>query len=83
MHINIPLPSPTIGLCMSVVSVVLAILVVVFVAKIIRDRPRPTEILAPVLQKTEADPPAANPILSLNDSSLMNLSAVSLASAKR
>ena len=83
MHINIPLPSPTIGLCMSVVSVVLATVEVFLVAKINRDRPRPTEILAPVLQETEADPPAANPILSLNDSSLMNLSAVSLASAKR
>ena len=67
---------------MCIVSVVLATVVIFLVAKVVRDRPSHTEILAPVLQETEADPPAANTNLSLNDSSILNLSSVSLASAK-
>ena len=61
IHVNIPLPTPTIGLCMCIVSVLLATVVIFLVAKIIRDPPGPTKILAPVLHETEADPPAANP----------------------
>ena len=46
-------------------------MVVFLVAQIIKERSSPTEILAPVLQETAADAPAANLNLSLNDLSLL------------